>query len=116
MRGRLLISDSTTDFSIVRRLYGSSPGNENQEEISETTLKKLATNHGTKVIIVNGNNKDKLQLIKNSLNELKTWHYDANKDFVYYKFLDDKTWLIILNNINSTTEGKLENLIIKQTN
>jgi len=114
MRGRLLITDSTPDIGIVRRLYGSVQGNENQKEISEATL-KLTTSHSTKVIIVNSSNKEKLHLIKNSLNELKTWHYDANKDFVYYKFLSDKTWLIILNNINGTTEEKLKSLIIKQT-
>jgi hypothetical protein len=116
MRGRLLISDSTPDIGILSRLYGSAQGNENEKEISEATLKKLTTSHCTKVIIVNSNNKNKLQIITNSLNELKTWHYDANKDFVYYKFLSDKTWLIILNNINGTTEEKLKSLIIKQTN
>jgi saccharopine dehydrogenase-like NADP-dependent oxidoreductase len=115
MRGRLLISDNTADIDTMRSLYEPAPGNENEEEVSEAILKKLAVNHGTKVIIVNNNNKEKLQLIKNSLNELKTWHYNATRDFVYYKFLNDKTWLIVLNNINGTTEEKLKSLIIKQT-
>ena len=115
MRGRLLISDNAADLDTMRNLYEPAPGNEDENEISEAILKKLAVNHGTKVIIVNTNNKEKLQLIKNSLNELKPWHYNAAADFVYYKFLDDKTWLIVLNNINGTTKEKLRSLNIKRT-
>jgi hypothetical protein len=115
MRGRFLLTEKAEDFDIMRRLYEPAPGNENMKEISENVLKKMAANHGTKVIIVNSKNKEKLQLIKSSVNELKTWHYDANKDFVYAKFLDDRTWLIILNNVNGTTEEKLKNLVVKDT-
>ncbi len=113
MRGRLLLSEKDADFEIVRHLYEPAPGNEDEKEISMPVLKKLAANHGTKVIIVNNNNKEKLQLIKNGLSNLKTWHYDATKDFAYSKFLEDRTWLIILNNINGTTEEKLRKLIMK---
>jgi hypothetical protein len=45
--------------------------------------------------------------------ELNAWRYNANKDFVYSKFLEDKTWLIILNNVNGTTEEKLKALVVK---
>ena len=113
MRGRLLLSEKATDFDIMRRLYEPAPGDDNEKEISEHALKKMAANHGTKIIVVNSANKERLQLIKNSLNELKTWHYDSSKDFSYAKFLDDRTWLIILNNINSTTEEKLKTLVIR---
>ena len=114
MRGRLLITDNVADIDTVHRLYQPAPGDETEKEISEPILKKLAANHGTKLLIVNSDNKEKLQLIKNSLNELKTWHYDADKDFIYYKFLEDNTWLIVLNNINGTTREKLTHLIIKR--
>jgi len=113
MRGRLLLSENAADFDIVSHLYEPAPGNENEKEISEPVLKKLSGNHGTKVIIINSSNIEKLQLIKKNFEELKEWHYDANKDFVYSKFLNDKTWLIILNNINGTTEEKLKRLVIK---
>jgi len=113
MRGHLLFSEKSTDFDIMRRLYAPAPGDENENEISEQVLKKMATHHGTKIIVVNSANKEKLQLIKNSLKELKTWHYDSSKDFSYAKFLDDRTWLIILNNIHGTTEEKLKTLVIK---
>lgn len=115
MRGRLLVSEKTADFAVVRQLYGSAPGDENEKEITEPVLKKLAANHGTRVIIVNSNNKEKLQLIKNGFKELRAWHYDVNKDFVYAKFLEDRTWLIVLNNINGTTEEKLKNLVVRET-
>jgi hypothetical protein len=113
MRGRLLLSEKAADFDIMRRLYDPAPGDENKKEISEPVLKKLAVNHGTKVIVVNSNNKEKLQWVKNAFTELNAWRYNANKDFVYSKFLEDKTWLIILNNVNGTTEEKLKALVIK---
>ena len=114
MRGRLLLSEKAADFDIVRRLYEPAPGDENEEEISEPILKKMTANHCTKVIVVNSNNEKELQLIKNSFHGLKTWRYDSNKDFVYSKFLEDRTWLIIMNNINGTTEEKLKTLVVKE--
>jgi len=116
MRGRVLVSENDADFDISRRLYEPAPGNEDDKGISEPVLKKLRDNRGTKVIIVNSNNKEKLLLIKKSLADLRTWHYDSNKDFVYSKFLKDKTWLIVLNNMKGTTEEKLRKLIIKEGN
>lgn len=113
MRGRLLLSENATDFDLVRRLYQPAPGDADEKEISEAAMKKLTINHGTKLIVINSNNKEKLELIKHSLNELKGWYYNANKDFAYTKFLNDKTWLIVLNNINSTTEEKLKTLVVK---
>jgi hypothetical protein len=104
MRGRLLISEKPVDFRTMDNLYPPAPGNENKNEISEAVLKKVVANNGTKVIIVNSDSEEKLQLIKNSFKELKTWDFDASKDFAYYKFLEDKTWIIILNNVNGTTE------------
>jgi len=115
MRGRLLLSEKASDFDILRRFYAPAAGNEDQKEISETVLKNLGNNHGTKVIIVN-DNKEKLQLIKNSFPELNTWHYDPSEDFVYSKFLKDNTWLIILNNVKTTTAAKLRSLTIKDEN
>jgi len=73
----------------------------------------MKTHRGTKVIVVNSNNKTTLQLIKNTFIGLEEWHYDSNEDFVYTKFLADKTWLIILNNVNGTTEEKLKTLVMK---
>ena len=114
MRGRLLISDNAADFDIMGRLYEPAPGDENKNEISEAVLKRTLVNHGTKLIIVNKNNKEKLKLIKDHFSALNTWHYNTNKDFVYCKFLQDKTWLIILNNINGTTEKKMKSLVIEE--
>ena len=71
MRGRLLVSENAADPDIMNRLYEPAPGNENAKEISEPVLKKMAASQGTKVIIINSNNKEKLLLIKSSLPELK---------------------------------------------
>jgi len=113
MRGRLFLSDNPADFDVVSRIYEPAPGDANEKEISEATLKKMKANHGTKVIVVNNNNVDKLKWIKNSFEELNTWHYDAKIDFAYDKFLEDNTWIIILNNVRESTEEKLKSLTIR---
>jgi hypothetical protein len=113
MRGRLLLSENAEDFDLFNRLFRPAPGDEGYKEISNDVLKKMRKNRGTKIIIINNNNKDKLQLIKDNFEELKGWHYDAKKDFVYSQFLETRTWLIVLNNTKGKTEEKLTGLIIK---
>ena len=114
MRGRLLITDRAEDADVLRSIFEPAPGNENEKEISEPILKKIILNHGTKVIIVNTNNKEELKLIKNYVPELQSWQYTAKKDFTYTRFLNNKSWLIILNNVSAATRQKLENLVMKE--
>ena len=114
MRGRTLITDREEDADILTSKFAPAPGNENETEISEAVLKKIKSNHGTKVIIVNSNNEEELKLITNYLPDLQAWQYNAKKDFTYTRFLKDKSWLIILNNISGTTKQKLENLVMKE--
>ena len=49
------------------------------------------------------------------LSEMAGWHFDAGQDFVFCEFLKDKTWLIILNNVQGNSENKLKNLVVKET-
>ena len=67
------------------------------------------------VYLLNADNQVKIKLIKDSFPELKGWRYDAKQDFVFYKFLNDKTWLIILNHINGSKEETLNNLVARES-
>jgi len=111
--GRTVFSDNDADFALFDRLYPFSPNHEYNREISEPLLKKLKSDHSTKMIIINKDNKEELELVKNYFEELTGWEYDAKKDFSHAVFLKDKTWLIILNNIKGITEEKLHELIPK---
>jgi hypothetical protein len=115
MMGRFVFSENPADFDLISRLYPFSPNYENEKELSVISLKKVLNNHGTKMLIINKNNKDEIELIKHNFTELTDWHYDADSDFVYCKFLNDKTWLIILNNVKGTTVDKLNSLQIKES-
>ena len=113
LMSRTVFSENDADFALFNRLYPYSPNYQYYKEISEPLLKKLKSDHGTKIIIVSKANKGKFELIKNKFEELKGWQYDEKKDFVHAVFLKDKTWLIIMNNIKGMTEEKLQELVLK---
>ncbi len=115
MMGHIVYSENPADFQLTQRLYSFSPNHEYENQISFSSLKKLSDHHGTKLLIVNKNNNEKLELIKSNFPELADWHFDAGQDFVYCKFLHDKTWLIVLNNVHGDSENKLKNLVVKET-
>lgn len=115
MMGHVVYSENQADFKLTERLYPFSPNHSYEKQITALTLEKLSDNHGTKMIIVNKKNYEKLEIIKSNFAELADWHFDAQQDFVYCKFLKDKTWLIILNNVTGDSENKLKNLVVKET-
>jgi len=115
MMGHVVYSENPADFKLTERLYPFSPSHSYEKQITALSLEKLSNNHGTKMLIVNKNNNEKLELIKSNFTELADWHFDAGQDFVYCKFLKDKTWLIVLNNVKGDSENKLKNLVVKET-
>jgi hypothetical protein len=115
MMGHIVYSENPADFRLTGKLYPFSPNHEYEKEISFSALRKMSGNHGTKMFIINKNNSEKLEIIKTYFPELISWQYEASYDFVYCKFLNDKSWLFVLNNVSGTTEEKLKNLEIKET-
>lgn len=113
MTGSIVLSENPSDFRLIDSLYRFY-GHEHVNEISATSLEKLQTNHGTKMIIVNSRNKEKLDLIKASFKELSKWDPDPGHDFEYTVFLSDKSYLLILNNVSVTTAEKMHGLVIKE--
>ncbi len=64
----------------------------------------------SKIIIVNGDNTQKLALIKSQFKALKNWSYKPKEAFVYKTFLEDKSQLIIINQYQSSTEALLKTI------
>lgn len=103
---RFILSENRDDFKLFRKQYRYASKSVFQTEINESNLENLKQIPLTKVIIVSGSHSKKLNLIKNTFPELKRWSYNAKNEFIYKKLLNDKTYIIIVNN----TKGNFEKL------
>ena len=104
---RSVISDNANDFSVIRKNFPYASQTQYEDEVSENSINRLKTCKVTKMIIISKDNETQLALIKKKFPELKTWKYKAKLDFLYPVFLEDKTQLIIINNVKGTTEQML---------
>lgn len=111
MTGCAVMSENASDFELFDSLYRLY-GHERINGITAVTLEKLKASHATKIIVVNNDHKEKLVMIKQSIPELNNRRFNAGKDFTHVTFLDNKTYLIIFNNINTSTAQKLNSLHI----
>ncbi|MCX8524654.1 hypothetical protein OF897_12095 [Chryseobacterium formosus] len=80
---------------------------ENETEVSHSSIEKMKKTPLTKLIIVSKNNPQKLSLIKNEFTKLKNWKYVSDKEFVHKILLEDKSQLIIINQKKSTLDQLL---------
>lgn len=110
MTYRYVISENEQDFSTLRKKFRYRSIEENDKEISVSSLIKMKKMPLTKVIIVSKNNQEKLSTIKKEFSELKNWTSTPDKEFVYKILLEDKSQLIIINQKNSALEKLLESL------
>jgi hypothetical protein len=76
-------------------------------DYSTASFEKLKRDY-TKVIVVQGDNRRKLDLIRTNFPELRSWRPDPAKDFTYATLASDKRVLIIINLVNSTLQQQLE--------
>ncbi|HSU28499.1 MAG TPA: hypothetical protein VLJ68_08970 [Chitinophagaceae bacterium] len=107
LNGRYGISDNPADFDTLNRLFPRSFANEYYHDFSKESFEKLKQSVLTKFIIVSGNNKKKLILIKDRFPELKSWQPDVKKDFTNLLFLADKTQLIVINLVKNSLAKQL---------
>lgn len=107
MAYRYVITENRDDFNIISKIFWYRSSEENETEITESSIAKMQTKPLTKLIIVSKNNNQKLDLVKKQFPELKNWSFNSNDDFAYKTLLNDKSQLIILNQ----KKLKLEELI-----
>lgn len=107
MSYRYVISENTNDFTTIRRKFRYRSMEENETEVSHSSIEKMKKTPLTKLIIVSKNNPQKLSLIKTEFTELKNWKYVSDKEFVHKILLGDKSKLIIVNQKKSTLDKLL---------
>lgn len=104
---RYVLSDNVSDFKLINKLYPYSSLSQYEDAITDFSIDRMKPCAITKMIIVSKNNEEKLELIRHKFPELKEWKYKAKSDFMYHCLLQDKTQLIIINNVKSSTEKEL---------
>lgn len=109
---RYVLSDNMADFDVIRTKYRYASYSQFEDVISENTLNKLKNTKLTKVIIVSKDNEAKLTMVKKTFPELKTWKYKAKQEFFYAAQLEDKTQLIVINTIKSSTSKMFEGMVL----
>ena len=109
---RYILTDDRKYSSYFRRKFRYAGKSVRSVMIDTESLNKMAQTPITKVIIVSNKNREKLNLIKTSFNELSSWKFNAEEEFIYTKFLDDKTSLFIINIIESSIEELFDSQFI----
>lgn len=108
---RFVICDNENAYQQLLKNHRYSNINERKQELSLLTIEEMKTHPVTKVVVITADNQHKLDLVKERFHELKEWKPNGNIAFVHTEFLDDKTYLIIINS-HSDDISKLSNSII----
>lgn len=110
---RFVISESGKSYGTLYNAHPYANISEYKNELNSLTIEEMKSHPVTKIVIVTKDNKTALDLIKNSFVELKDWNPNTEKEFVFSQFLNDKTYLVILNSKTENISGLLENLSIE---
>jgi hypothetical protein len=110
---RYILSDTPSNFEAIDRRFPYRSMSQYDSPISGITIDKLKKAPITKLIFITRDNKSELQLLRQHFGELSDWSPDDQKDFSYSVWLKDKTWLIILNNVDNTVTEKVGQLTLK---
>ncbi len=107
MTYRYVISENSDDFNTIRRKFRYRSMEENDSELSETSINTMKKTPLTKLIVISNDNAQKLTLVKSNFKELRDWKYIPDQEFVRKFLLNDKSQLIIINQKNSTLDKLL---------
>lgn len=110
MLGRYVLSDNAADFKVLDQKFRYRPSAAYLEGISVSNIETMAKTPTTRVIFISKDNKNKLELIKQSFVELRDWKPNAKTDFTYSILLKDKAYLIVINSVRKTTKEQIESL------
>lgn len=104
LTNRYIITDNPDDFNYFRKNYRYSSNYQSEVPLTQSSLERMKSTPITKIIIVSSNNENKLEMIKSTFEELKNWKISAQKEFVHTVNLEDKTRLIIINQLSSSID------------
>jgi len=104
LTNRYVITDNPNDFNYFRKNYRYSSISQSEVPLTQTALERMKNTPITKIIIVSSDHQHKLELIKNTFDELKNWKFNLKQEFTYPIDLKDKTKLIIINQHKSTID------------
>ena len=110
LSGRYVISDNPADFKVFDQKFPWSPEAQYKEGVSESSIEVVTKIPITKVIMISGDNKRKLQLVRKGFPELKNWKPSAKSDFTFSRMLGDKTYLIVINSVKEKSQKQIETL------
>lgn len=108
LESRYAISDDPSHFAALDSIYPTHIEGEYYRDFSAESFGKLKRMPVTKVIIVSGDNKKKLRLIRENFPELKNWQPNAKKDFIELQLVADKTQLVVINLVENALEQQLK--------
>ena len=104
LTNRYIITDNPDDFNYFRKNYRYSSNYQSEVPLTQSSLERMKSTPITKIIIVSSNNENKLEMIKSTFEELKNWNFSPQKEFVHTINLEDKTRLIIINQLSSSID------------
>jgi hypothetical protein len=110
---RYVLSDNATDFDVIDNNYPYRSMSQYDTGLSTITIEKMKKAPITKIIIISKNNQREISLLKQAFAELKSWTPAVTRDFNHTVWLKDRTWLIIMNEVQKNTEWHLKTLEIK---
>ncbi len=102
LTNRYIITDNPDDFNYFSQKYRYSSIYQSEFPLTQSALERMKSTPITKVIIVSSDHKNKLVMIKNTFEELKNWQFSPQKEFVHTVNLEDRTVLIIINQLSSS--------------
>lgn len=110
---RYVLSDNAADFDVIDGDYPYRSMSQYDSGISRVTIEKMKKAPITKIVIISKDNRHEISLVKQAFTELSNWMPAAAEDFNHTVWLNDRTWLIIINKIQKDTESHLKALTIK---
>ena len=110
MMQRFVIAENQDVRDALLRNHSYANIDEFKNELTPLTINEMKLHPVTKVIVVTSENQSKLNLVKDSFDELLDWTPNANADFVFTKFLENRSYLIIINSVLKDVKDLMENL------
>jgi hypothetical protein len=110
---RFIVAENSADYEAISKQFRQRNIAEYERQLNSETLQKIKKYPITKLIVIVKNHQETANLIKKYFVELKDWAPDSKLDFAFSMFLDDKTYIIILNSVHKPAIDLLKDQKLK---